>query len=85
MSVPLDRLYHYLADVVNHDLVIYRWAPHGSRKLEDLQHLTKYPEYQWYNNPNLFDSLSNENVTIYYHSEFPGKSTETKLDCGTEL
>ena len=36
MSVPLDRLYHYLADCVNHDLVIYRWAPHGSRKLEDL-------------------------------------------------
>lgn len=36
MSVPLDRLYHYLADIVNHDLVIYRWAPHGSKKLEDL-------------------------------------------------
>lgn len=36
MSVPLDRLYHYLGDCVNHDLVIYRWAPHGSRKLEDL-------------------------------------------------
>ena len=36
MSVPLDRLYHYLANIVNHDLVIYRWAPHGSRKLEDL-------------------------------------------------
>ena len=36
MSVPLDRLYHYLANIVNHDLIIYRWAPHGSRKLEDL-------------------------------------------------
>ena len=51
MSVPLDRLYHYLGDCVNHDLVIYRWAPHGSRKLEDLTQLTNYPEYQWYNNP----------------------------------
>jgi hypothetical protein len=51
MSVPLDRLYHYLGDCVNHDLVIYRWAPHGSRKLEDLNQLTNYPEYQWYNNP----------------------------------
>jgi hypothetical protein len=39
MSVPLDRLYHYLADCVNHDLIIYRWAPHGSRKLEDLSML----------------------------------------------
>jgi hypothetical protein len=51
MSVPLDRLYHYLADCVNHDLIIYRWAPHGSRKLEDLTQLTNYPEYQWYRNP----------------------------------
>ena len=39
MSVPLDRLYHYLADCVNHDLIIYRWLPHGSRKLEDLSML----------------------------------------------
>jgi hypothetical protein len=36
MSVPLDRLYNYLHDVVNHDIVIYRWNPHGSKKLEDL-------------------------------------------------
>jgi hypothetical protein len=35
MSVPLDRLYHYLDDCVNHDLLIYGWATHGSRKLED--------------------------------------------------
>jgi hypothetical protein len=42
MSVPLDRLYHYLADCVNHDLVIYRWWPHGSRKLEDLSPLLEY-------------------------------------------
>ena len=37
MSIPLDRLYHFLADVVNDDdVLIYRWWPHGSRKLEDL-------------------------------------------------
>lgn len=51
MSIPLNRLYHYLGDCVNHDLVIYRWAPHGSRKLEDLTQLTNYPEYQRHNNP----------------------------------
>ena len=42
MSVPLDRLYHYLTGIVNHDLVIYRWMPHGSRKLEDLTSLHSY-------------------------------------------
>jgi hypothetical protein len=39
MSVPLDRLYHYLADCVNHDLLIYGWLPHGSTKLEDFHML----------------------------------------------
>ena len=51
MSVPLDRLYHYLGDCVNHDLVIYRWAPHGSRKLEDLDQLMNYPEVKWHHSP----------------------------------
>jgi len=36
MSVPLDRLYSYLHDVVDHDIIIYRFTPHGSKKLEDL-------------------------------------------------
>jgi hypothetical protein len=51
MSIPLDRLYHYLADVVNHDLVIYRWAPHGSRKLEELTPMVQYTREQNLNCP----------------------------------
>jgi hypothetical protein len=47
MSVPLDRLYHYLGDCVNHDLLIYRWAPHGSRKLEDLVPLLCYTAQEY--------------------------------------
>ena len=42
MSIPLDRLYHYLADVVNHDLLIYRWTPYGSRKFKDLGSLNNH-------------------------------------------
>jgi hypothetical protein len=42
MSIPLDRLYNFLEDVVNQDIVIYRWYPHGSKKLTDLQPLKKY-------------------------------------------
>ena len=37
MSIPLDRLYNYLQDYVNHDTIIYRWNPHGSKKLSDLR------------------------------------------------
>jgi hypothetical protein len=38
MSIPLDRLYHYIEDVakdVYGDVIIYRFWPHGSKKLED--------------------------------------------------
>lgn len=40
MSVPLDRLYHYIESVAKQvygDVVIYRFWPHGSKKLEDLR------------------------------------------------
>jgi hypothetical protein len=66
MSVPLDRLYHYLGDVVNHDLLIYRWLPHGSRKLEDLDQLMNYPESKWYHNPIvIFHDQEPLNYTFY--------------------
>jgi len=42
MSVPLDRLYNFLDDVSGHNLLIYRWYPHGSKKLEDLTPLKHY-------------------------------------------
>lgn len=37
MSIPIDRLYHYLNDLVNRDVIIYRWTPHGSKNLADLR------------------------------------------------
>ena len=42
MSVPLDRLYNYLDSLCNHDLLIYRFSPHGSKNLSDLQQLVAY-------------------------------------------
>ena len=45
MSVPLDRLYNFLHDIVNHDITIYRFWPHGSKKLEDLTRLM--PPLPW--------------------------------------
>lgn len=48
MSIPLDRLYHYIKSVAKKvcgDVVIYRFFPHGSKKLENLQILC---EVDWY-------------------------------------
>jgi hypothetical protein len=42
MSIPLDRLYHYIEDVateVYDDVIIYRFWPHGSKKIDDLNSL----------------------------------------------
>lgn len=49
MTIPLDRLYHYIENVakdVYGDVVIYRFTPHGSKKLEDLQCLH---DLDWFN------------------------------------
>ena len=47
MSVPLDRLYNFLHDIVNHDITIYRFWPHGSKKLEDIVPLIPVPALAW--------------------------------------
>jgi hypothetical protein len=36
MSIPLDRLYNYLETLVQEDVIIYRFFPHGSKNLDDL-------------------------------------------------
>lgn len=40
MSIPLDRLYHYLEGLTSDDIIIYRCLPHGSKKIEDLKILS---------------------------------------------
>lgn len=43
MSIPLDRLYHYIESIAQgvrkDNVVIYRFFPHGSKKAEDLTQL----------------------------------------------
>jgi hypothetical protein len=46
MSIPLDRLYHYIENIAKEiregDVIIYRFYPHGSKKLSDLLPLNDY-------------------------------------------
>jgi hypothetical protein len=46
MSVPLDRLYDFLDGISGHDLIIYGWRPHGSKKLQDLAAWSQVPK-EW--------------------------------------
>ena len=44
MSIPLDRLYHYIDNIakeITDNIIIYRFYPHGSKKLEDLTMLAR--------------------------------------------
>ena len=45
MSVPLDRLYDFLNNQSGCDTIIYRFTPHGSKKLEDLKIIKDYPPW----------------------------------------
>ena len=49
MSIPLDRLYHYIENIAEKiyggTVIIYRFYPHGSKKHEDL---TSTKNFQWY-------------------------------------
>ena len=56
MSIPLDRLYHYIESVaqkVHSDTLIYRFWPHGSKKIEDLSLLYETPNINYITNIHL--------------------------------
>jgi len=94
MSVPLERLYHYLDDCVNHDLVIYRWTPHGSRKLEDLKELTSYTDYEFENLPVLIlHDQEPLNYNLWSRNDFKDRVSvlfsnflkNNSLDCNNKI
>jgi hypothetical protein len=50
MSIPLDRLYYYIERIVQEvygDTIIYRFYPHGSKKIEDLKLHHSLDRYSW--------------------------------------
>ena len=50
MSIPLDRLYHYVEDIAQHifkdRVIIYRFYPHGSKNINNISQLR---EHLWTN------------------------------------
>ncbi len=63
MSVPLDRLYNFLHDVCNRDdIIIYRFFPHGSRKITDLSLLNAVPK----NNTNFLRAICHDQEPLNF-------------------
>jgi len=62
MSVPLNRLYDFLHSVSDHDMLIYGWQPHGSKKLQDLTSLTQQSK-NW--------RATQTQMTLLFHDQEP--------------
>jgi hypothetical protein len=89
MSVPLDRLYNHLDGLCNHDILIYRFYPHGSKKLSDLKPLSYADQLSWKfvlkpgaichdQEPLFFDQYSNADMLSYFLSD-PGEKIDPEI------
>jgi hypothetical protein len=69
MTVPLDRLYHYIEsvaqDIRGDAVIIYRFYPHGSKKIEDLAHFKDYSPLDVAINPQIY---CNDQEPLDYNS-----------------
>ena len=74
MSIPLDRLYHYIENVAKSvcedDVIIYRFYPHGSKKLEDLSSFRLYDVKQRYTNLPVYCNDQEPLQYEFYQNEF---------------
>jgi len=69
MTIPLDQLYNYLESCVDHDLVIYRWNPHGSRNVVDLTPIKNYSKSDLWPNIPCIICHDQEPLDYHYYSE----------------
>ena len=90
MYIPLDLIYNYLGDIIDPDVIIYRFSPHGSKKLEDLG-ILKFVFKGWKNrnilpfvvahdqeplNFEYYNSMYiKENIAAWMHKNLPAHRT----------
>jgi len=71
MSVPLDRLYNFLQDIASRDdLIIYRFFPHGSKKITDLRKLVPSARVQLENWTTPVKDVVNKKY-VFMHDQEP--------------
>jgi hypothetical protein len=66
MSVPLDRLYNYIENIateITDNVLIYRFYPHGSKKVTDL---TAYKNYNWQQSVLFPEIICNDQEPLNY-------------------
>lgn len=77
MSIPLDQLYDFYDSFIDDDLIIYRFNPHGSKKITDLKQSHPYPHIDVVTKPIMichdqeplnFDLYSPDNIQGLWNS-----------------
>ena len=67
MSVPLDRLYHMLDSASGNDILIYRFDPHGSKKIEDIRPMKQYLQtLSWFEIMTLPSIVFHDQEPLFY-------------------
>ena len=79
MSIPLDRLYHYIESVASEirkgDVVIYHFYPYGSRKTEDL-FTTTNSVLTWMTSPHIYcNDQEPLNFNLYHNQSIATKTS----------
>lgn len=68
MSIPLDRFYLYIDGVlkqITNDIIIYRFFPHGSKKLDDLVPLY-HDNRSWFEQQITANLICHDQEPLYY-------------------
>jgi len=64
MSIPLDQIYNYINninnEIYNDCILIYRFYPHGSKKIQDFGGL-----YNWYSSLDFFTKIQYANMIVH--------------------
>lgn len=87
MNIPLDRLYHCIEhiaqEIQGNRILIYRFWPHGSKKIDDLTPL--YDDYTWEELLSWPAIYCNDqeplNFKMYENPENPLRELLAKYDC----
>jgi hypothetical protein len=88
MSIPLDRLYHYIENVaqdVHGNTIIYRFWPHGSKNADELKPTKLLPELGYLNAVQVFcNDQEPLNFALYqnyiHHKIHAHKMTQEVVD-----
>ena len=60
MFVPIDCIYHFLKQYVDDDVVIYRFWPHGTKNIRNLQVLDDTGQRSWIDNKKIISMIMHD-------------------------